>query len=70
MKRAKYFITCNGKYFTQSKLFNTGFITENLLFLEKLSKKTILNSNQLSLFDNLKELPTMEDKIKCLSGNI
>lgn len=70
MKRAKYFITCNGKYFTQSKLFNTRFITENLLFLEKLSKKTILNSNQLSLFDNLKELPTMEDKIKCLSGNI
>lgn len=70
MKRAKYFITCNGKYFTQSKLFNPGFISENLLFLEKLSKTSSLKTNQISLFDNFKELPSMEDKIKCLSGNI
>lgn len=70
IKRAKYFITCGGKYFTQSKLFDPGFISENLLFLEKLSKKSSISSNQISLFDNFKELPSMEDKIKCLTGNI
>ena len=65
LKRARYFITCDGKYFDQIKTFNQNFISENLLFLERVS----LGSNdyiQTSIFDTM--LPTKEDKQKCLTG--
>ena len=52
MKRAKYFITCNGKYFSNSKFFNYNFINENLIFLEKISTKLPSQYVQTSLFDN------------------
>ena len=49
LKRSKYFILCNGKYFTDSAIFNKKFIETNLL-LE--SKQVIENTGiQLSLFN-------------------
>lgn len=48
LKRCKYFILCNGKYFTDSTIFNKKFIETNLL-LE--NKEVIENTGtQLSLF--------------------
>ena len=46
---AKYFILCNGKYFTNPEIFNKKFIQSNLL-LE--SRVPVINSGiQLSLFN-------------------
>ena len=67
LKRAKYFITCKGKYFEKVYKFNENFIETNLIYQER----TSLNNpdfKQLSLFDKLE--PTKEDKIKCLTGNL
>lgn len=50
LKRARYFITCEGKYFDNIKKFNPNFISENLLFLERMSSSNIYGT-QLSLFD-------------------
>lgn len=50
LKRAKYFITCDGKYFAHINKFNTNFISENLLFTERLSTG-IAQGTQISLFD-------------------
>ena len=67
LKRAKYFITCKGKYFEKVYKFNENFIETNLIYQERTS---LLNTDfkQLSLFDKLQ--PTKEDKIKCLTGNL
>ena len=48
LKRAKYFITCNGKYFIDGNNFKKDFIEYNLL----LEDKDIINNNlrQMSLF--------------------
>lgn len=35
LKRARYFITCNGKYYDAIQKFNDGFISENLMYLER-----------------------------------
>ncbi len=67
LKRARYFITCNGKYFDKISSFNPSFINENLLMLEKRSTPSKNNYSQLSLFEN--SLPTKGDVIKCLTGN-
>jgi len=69
LKRARYFITCNGKYYDNIKYFNQNFINENLLFLEKSSYKLPANYSQISLFNPSVE-PSKEDKIKCLTGSI
>lgn len=65
MKRARYFITCNGKYFDMINVFKQSFIMTNLLYQER---ATLLQNNyeQLSIFNNL--LPTKEDTIRCLTG--
>ena len=55
LKRARYFITCDGKYFDQIKYFSQNFITENLLCLERVCTCTH-EYVQTSLFDNT--LPT------------
>jgi len=68
MKRARYFITCNGKYYDHVKYFSQGFINENLLSLEKRNYKFPTNTIQVSLFDSL--LPSKEDTVKCLTGTI
>ena len=49
IKRAKYFILCNGKYFTDSKIFNKKFIESNLVLENK--GDITGNSIQLSLFN-------------------
>ena len=50
LKRAKYFITCNGKYFINNDMFKKDFIESNLILEE--SKSTLYNnSTQLSLFN-------------------
>ena len=76
LKRARYFITCNGKYYDPIKHFNENFIAQNLLFLERTSTPS-LNYVQTSLFDNISNAdnfifdalsPTKEDKQKCLTG--
>jgi len=78
LKRARYFITCDGKYFDYIKNFSYSFISENLLFLEKLSSSNSNSFLQTSLFNNQSYenntlynlLPTQEDKIKSLSGSL
>ena len=49
LKRAKYFITCNNKYFIDKSLFKKGFISTNLILEDK--EKNINNITQLSLFN-------------------
>ncbi len=58
VKRAKYFITCNGKFFASSNIFRKDIITEHLINEER-NKDNI----QLSLFQ-----PTKKDVVKCLTG--
>ena len=67
LKRAKYFITCKGKYFEKVYKFNENFIETNLIYQERNSVITPY-FKQLSFFDKLQ--PTKEDKIKCLTGNL
>ncbi len=67
LKRARYFITCNGKYYDKVQNFNPSFIQTNLLYLER-ADLPMPDFYQTSLFDNL--LPTKGDKIKCLTGNL
>lgn len=68
MKRARYFITCKGKYFDKISSFQSSFIMANLLYQERKDLPQTHNYEQLSMFENI--LPTKEDRIKCLSGNI
>lgn len=67
LKRAKYFITCKGKYYDKVYKFNHSFIETNLVYQER-NSISLPEFNQLSIFDTLK--PTKEDKIKCLTGNL
>lgn len=49
LKRAKYFILCNGRYFTNRSIFKKKFIESNLILEDK---ATIYSNNvQLSLFN-------------------
>ena len=66
LKRARYFITCNGKYADSITHFDQGFISENLLYLERKLLPTP-SYVQTSLFDTLE--PVKADKIKSLTGN-
>ena len=68
LKRAIYFITCDGKYFNHANYLNLSFIETNLLYQERKSVPIFNTSKQLSLFDNLN--PTKEDTIKSLTGNL
>ena len=49
MKRAKYFILCNGKYFTDTNMFQKNFIKTNLMLSDK--SKDSINGIQLKLFE-------------------
>lgn len=59
LKRAKYFITCNGK------TFNNLWIREELINSITLSDRN--NPEQIDLFTTQ---PTREDVLKCLTGEI
>ena len=67
VKRAKYFITCKGKYFNKVYQFNQNFIETNLMIQER-NALPLPQFEQLSIFDSLP--PTKEDKIKCLTGSL
>ena len=49
LKRAKYFITCNNKYFIDKKYFKKNFIEANLVLEDKDLKE--VQRKQLSLFE-------------------
>ncbi len=74
MKRATYFITCNGKYFHNALKMRESFIYNSLtnLLPEHISE----NPTQLSLFSALdtprgdSALFFREEKTKCLTGEI
>lgn len=80
LKRAKYFITCNGKYYGDIP-FNDDSIKFNILKQEYSSKKLVLD-NQISFFDSYytnssnshsillpeTKLPTISDKVSSLYG--
>lgn len=67
LKRAIYFIVCDGKYYSHIHHFNQSFIQTNLLYSERQSLPSP-SYEQTSLFDTM--LPTKGDKIKCLTGNL
>lgn len=50
LKRAKYFITCNGEYFTSQDMFKKSIIEQSLLLSDLKEPKK--NINQLSLFND------------------
>ena len=60
LKRARYFITCNGKYYDNINRFNQNFITENLLFTERVSTG-LAQGVQTSLFDSTQK-PALPSK--------
>lgn len=80
LKRARYFITCNGKYYGDI-LFNDDSIKFNILKQEYSSKK-LVHDNQISFFDSYDtdlsnshnillpkaKLPSISDKISSLYG--
>ena len=80
LKRARYFITCNGKYYGDA-LFNNDSIKFNILKQEYSSKK-LVHDNQISFFDSYDtdlsnshnillpkaKLPSISDKISSLYG--
>lgn len=49
LKRAKYFITCDGKYFIDGKFFRKDFIEANLVLEDRIPE--IKSLEQLSLFN-------------------
>lgn len=48
LKIAKYFILCNGSYFTRAEYFKKNFIEANIILEDK--EKTHINKEQLRLF--------------------
>ncbi|MDQ0362001.1 putative DNA modification/repair radical SAM protein [Breznakia pachnodae] len=65
LKRAKYFITCDGKYFSSSSFFNTNLISSALIHDERKQLIETSKSVQLSLFE-----PTMKDEVQCITGQL
>ena len=53
LKKAKYFITCNNKYYSEKYTINQSLIYANLINNEFRDKKTL--HVQLSLFDEIKQ---------------
>lgn len=69
LKRARYFITCNGKYCDSLKIFSKEYISNTLMLQEKNIGSIY---EQLSFFNDNPQtlLPNWEDRIKCISGQI
>lgn len=61
MKRAKYFCTCSGR------TYNNIWLRQELITPMLLADNNVSGYGQLSLFD---DVPTKEDKIKCLTGEM
>ena len=65
LKRAKYFITCQGKYFSEIDI-DSGFVRQSLT--DKPKVKGLING-QLSIFDTTALVP-LEDKYSKLFGEL
>lgn len=65
LKRAKYFILCDGKYFSDSSFFNTNLISSAMVHDERKLIVSDTASVQLSLFD-----ATLGDKVQCITGQL
>jgi len=66
LKRARFFITCKGKYFSNIGL-NETHIRQALIDKSHTSQD---NYEQISLFSSMDILPTLEDKFMSLAGEI
>lgn len=66
LKRARFFITCKGKYFSNIGL-NEIHIRQALTDKRSITKD---NWEQISMFSNLIDLPSPEDKFMSLVGEI
>ena len=72
VKRANYFILCNGKRAEGLVVTETGIMRQlmSASTVKKLEQQGSFGE-QLSLFDDEKSsLPTVEDTIKCLTGEM
>jgi len=65
LKRAKYFITCNGKYEGSQK-----FLPENIRLGLLTEGKYNAKYEQLSIFDINTRMPSIEDQLISLSGQL
>lgn len=70
MKRAVYFILCLGKRAEGLKITEAGMMRQlmSASVVKKLDEYG--GGEQLSMFDEKKALPTMEDALKCLTGEL
>lgn len=64
MKRAKYFITINGR------TYNNIWLRQELITPYMLSEKNVPGFGQVSIFDGEPNKATREDSIKCLTGEM
>lgn len=69
LKRAKYFITCKGKYFPQKSIPVTPSAVKNNLLLES-TMKTRKNEDQLSFFELFPKIMTPGEKISRITGEL
>lgn len=71
LKRAVYFITCNGKMLPGAK-FSYSFIYQNLTADVRLrpGELPLQRAQQLSLFDSPALLPGREERTACLTGQL
>jgi len=68
LKRAKFFITCNGKYFFNCNL-DQNLIRQNLINgFEDNEKRQ--EWEQISIFSLIPEKPTLQDQIMSITGEI
>ncbi len=76
LKRAQYFILCNGKMTEGLKVTETAVMRElmSASVVKKLDENGVFHDNsygtQISFFDNENKNLSMEDSLKCLTGQM
>ncbi len=69
LKRARYFITCGGRYFSGFRVGEEE-VRRNIGTLSRTSSREAERSNQLSLFSGMEVLPGVEDAFSSTSGEL
>jgi putative DNA modification/repair radical SAM protein len=69
LKRARYFITCRGRYYTQARVSEED-IRRNIGSLYRPAAVKVKRSDQLSLFAAAGVLPGVEDALSSASGEL
>jgi putative DNA modification/repair radical SAM protein len=69
MKRARYFITCRGRYYDRVEM-NDAFITQNLLCDRSKTPASNSGYRQVSMFPSVPELPSPLDVYSSVTGEI